>query len=315
MAPIDLNLIRAFVAVHETGSFSAAGARLTVPRSTVSRAVAALEQSLSLLLFHRTTRTVTTTEAGKTLYERVSPLLTSLDLSLAEVPERAEAPSGLLRVTSTLDLGISLLSLTASRFTARYPDVQVDLHVSDAVVDMARDGFDLALRIASGPLPGASTLIAQKVGRAQARLYASPSYLARRGTPRSVPELSSHSWVVLHGYTPPFAKALSKHCKSKSFKPRVTCDNMLTMRELLRTGTGIGILPTHLAEGDLMEGTLVDVMPQWYEQTSTVYLVHPSKQHVPLKVTLFRDLLREQLRRSPLSLAATRTATSRGVSR
>src|SRR5262245_39029508 len=99
-APIDLNLVRAFVAVHETSRFSAAGARL-VPRSTVSRAVASLEEALGVLLFHRTTRKVTTTAEGQTLYQRLSPSLSSMEASLAEDPERAEAPRGLLRVTTS----------------------------------------------------------------------------------------------------------------------------------------------------------------------------------------------------------------------
>jgi DNA-binding transcriptional LysR family regulator len=198
MATIDLNLVRAFVTVHEAGSFSAAASRLGVPRSTVSRAVSALEDSLGVLLFHRTTRKVATTAAGLALFDRVAPPLATLDASLSDLPDREEEPSGTLRVTTTGDLGTAVLAEVVTRFTARYPDTQVEVHLSTDVVDLIRTGFDLALRISRGSL-GDSSLIARKVGMVLFQLYASPSYLARRGTPRTPADLSERDWVAFRG--------------------------------------------------------------------------------------------------------------------
>jgi DNA-binding transcriptional LysR family regulator len=302
MAPIDLNLARAFVAVHETGSFSAAGQRLGVPRSTVSRAIASFEAALGMTLFHRTTRKVTTTEAGTALHGRLASSLADVEASLADAPEDARAPAGLLRVTSTVDIGMSLLSPVIARFTARYPRVRVELHTSDEIQDLTRDSFDLAVRIASGPLPGGAAFMVQKVGQIQIRLFASPSYFARRGVPRTPADLRTHDWVHHRLYDAPAVPVDARGATKKPPAPRVTCNDIFTLREMLRDGAGIGRLADHFVAEDVAEGRLVPVLPSWFRVRATVHLVFPSGRHLPPKVTLFRELLAEQLRKNPLQL-------------
>lgn len=287
-APIDLNHLRAFVLVQETGSFSAAAERQGVPRSTVSRAVSALEEASGVLLFHRTTRHVTATAAGLALFERVTPSLASLTQSLADLPERLAAPAGTLRLTTTPDLGAALLADVVSRYTARYPGVHVEVSLSGAVVDLVKDRFDLALRFALGPLRGAS-LVATRLGRLSFHLYAAPSYLARRGTPRSQAELVEHDVI-----------ALPRRGLPGRIKPRVSCDDKLFARELLRAGAGIGILPPYLAAADVAAGTLVRLLPHFALRSGSLYLVQPSRKLVPRRVTAFRELLLELLRQRPL---------------
>ncbi|MDP2313374.1 MAG: LysR family transcriptional regulator [Pseudomonadota bacterium] len=300
MGTIDLNLLRAFAAVHETGSFSQAATRLGGPRSTVSRSIAQLEESLGVALFVRTTRAVTTTAAGRTLYDRMSPALAALVASLEDLPERAEAPSGTLRITSTADLGTVVLAEAVARYTARYPGTRVDLHLTTAVVDLARDGFDLALRVSpSGVLP-TSSLIARPVGRIVFQLYASPHYLARRGTPRSPEEMAGHDLVTFLG-APPLRLSAGTTSLTVADTPRVSCDDTVCARELLRLGAGIGALPSFLADDDVATGALTRVMPRWVAVTGRVFLVHPVRKHVPARVTAFRDLLGELLRQRPLS--------------
>ena len=295
MAPIDLNLVRAFVAVHESGSFSAAGERLGVPRSTISRAVAALEESLDVLLFHRTTRKVTTTAAGLALHERLSPSLLALETSLSDLPEGKDEPAGTLRLTTTTELGSTMVAEAVTRFTALYPKVDVDLHLDNQVVDLARGGFDLALRVSSGSLR-VSSLIARKLGNLSLQLYASPAYLARRGTPRSSSDLASHDLIGIRSAPPMPLVARSKRQVPRS---RIDCDDMLVARALIRAGGGTGMLFSFLADGDVMEGRLVRVLPNWLAHAGTVFLVHPSRRHVPHKVTAFRDLVLEILRHRP----------------
>ncbi len=299
MAPIDLNLLRAFVAVHESGSFSGASELLGVPRSTVSRAVAALETAFDVILFHRTTRKVSTSTAGVALYDRVLPSLTALESSLAELPEREEAPSGVLRVTSTVDLGAALLAPAVARFTRRYPGVQVDVVLSNSVIDLVRHGFDLALRV-SGRALRDSSLVARKVGSLSFQLYAAPSYLARRGVPTTTEELATHDWVGFRGQ-PPFAGLNAKLQREVSVHTRVIGDDMFFAREVLRAGAGLGALPSFLADADLPAGLLVRVMPRLVANTGSVYLVHPGRKHLPRKLTAFRELLLEMLRQQPLS--------------
>ena len=296
MAPIDLNLVRAFVAVHEGGSFSAAGQRLGVPRSTVSRAVAALEHSIDVLLFHRTTRRVTTTAAGRALHERLSPPLLALEGSLSDLPERKDEPSGTLRLTTTTELGSTVVAEAIARFTALHPKVDVDLHLDNQVVDLARGGFDMALRISSGPLR-VSSLIARKLGNLSIQLYSSPAYLARRGTPRSSAELASHDLIGLRGAPP---MPLVAPSKGRVLRSRIDCDDMLVARALVRAGGGTGMLFSFLADGDVTEGRLVRVLPNWVAHAGAVYLVYPSRRHLPHRVTAFRELVLEMLRHRPL---------------
>ncbi len=298
MATIDLNLVRAFVAVHATGSFSAAAERLGVPRSTVSRAVAALEASLGVRLFHRTTRSVSPSTAGDALFDRVAPPLLALEGSLGDLPERESVPSGLLRVTTTADLGAALLAAACARFTERYPQTRVEAHLGAQLVDLVRDGFDLALRVLVTP-PRDSSLVARKVGVIDLQLHASPAYLARRGTPREMGDLAAHDWVGYRGQdrlvlSGPAGEAVIER------EARIAADDMSFLRAALRAGAGIGPVPLFLAEADVVSGALVPVLPEWVSHTGTVYLVQPGRKHVPRKVTAFGEVLVEVLRGSPL---------------
>jgi DNA-binding transcriptional LysR family regulator len=302
MAPIDLNRLHAFAAVHADGSFSAAAARLGVPRSTVSRAVAALEASLDLRLFARTTRQVKTTAAGLALYDRVAPSLSSLETSLRELPRQEESPAGLLRITTTADLGTVVLAEAVSRYTARYPATQVELHFGPELVDLVKDGFDLALRLTSRP-QRSSTLMVRKVGTLFIQLYAAPAYLARRRPPRSPAELRDYDWISFSGSST--MRELVRHRDLREVRARVLCRDPFFAREVLRSGGGVGALPSFLADGDVAAGTLVRVLPRWLVHTGTIQLVQPGgRRHVPRKVTAFSELLLEMLRQRPISTPA-----------
>lgn len=279
--------MRAFVLVHQTGSFTAAAAKLGVPRSTVSRAVASLEESTGLRLFQRTTRSVSTTSAGRALFDRLMPSLTTIERSLTELPERAPVPSGTLRVTSTMDLGAALLGDVVARYIARHPETRVDVRLTNAIVDLVKDGFDVALRVASGPLRGKS-LVARRVGTVSYCYYASPEYVARRGTPRTLADLGGHDVV-----------SLSAEKRPASQQPRVVSDDKGFVRALLRAGGGVGLLPAYLADEDVLAGRLVRVVPSFEGTSGSIHLVMPSRKHVPSRVTAFRDLVIEMLRQRP----------------
>ena len=299
MAPIDLNLLRTFATLHEVGSFTGAAKRLGVPRSTISRAISALEAQLGEQLVIRTTRTVSISPEGKELFDRVAPSLAGLATALADRPERQEEPSGTLKVTALPDLASVVLSEAVVRFTARYPQTGIELVLTPQVLDLVREGFDLALRIGFRGLPD-STLISQRVGTFNFQLFAAPSYLARCGTPRALRDLSDHDWVGFKGIMPMSGTTTTTR-RSQLTEGRIVCNDMFVLREILRRGGGIGGMPAFLAADDLASGTLVPVLPKQRFIRTHVYLVQPARKHVASRVTAFKQLVLEILRQRPLA--------------
>ncbi|MCY1083222.1 LysR family transcriptional regulator [Archangium lansingense] len=291
---MDLNLLGLFVAVAETGSFSEAARKLGLPKSSVSRGVVSLEASVGTQLLHRTTRHVSLSTAGAALYERAAPLLASLKEAVGSLPEREEAPSGELRLTAPHDMGATFLSEVIARFTARYPSVRVDCRLTNRNVDLVAEGFDLALRAAGTKLAD-SSLMVRRLGALDVQLFASPMYLARRGTPRTPEDLTEHDFVAFRGL-----KYLSELGISEKHA-RVLADDMLFIREAVKAGAGIAVLPTFLAQADVTSGQLVRVLPRYTQPSTTLVMLHPRAQHVPRKVSAFRDFLLEFLKGRPLS--------------
>lgn len=300
-APIDLNLVRAFVAVFETGRFSAAGEHLGVPRSTVSRAIAALEAQLQTTLFHRTTRTVVPTPAATALFERIGGSLRSLEAGLLDLPESGAVPSGTLRITTTPDLAAALLADVSARYVGLYPDVKIEFLLTVRVVDLIKENIDIALRVTGGTIIGGpSALVRRRIGRLVLALYASPDYLARRGVPKTPADLAAHDWVSLKG-----VESLPLYRASKVFQvareTRMTSDDVTMIRALVRAGAGIAWIPSFAVEDELAAGHLTRILPRWTAPTGNVHLVQPNRKHTPARVTAFRALLMERLKERPLA--------------
>jgi DNA-binding transcriptional LysR family regulator len=294
---MDLNLLGLFVAVAETGSFSEAARRLGLPKSSVSRGVASLEASVGAQLLHRTTRHVSLSTAGAALYERAAPLLASLKEAAGTLPEREEAPSGELRLTAPHDMGATFLPEVIARFTARYSSVRVDCRLTNRNVDLVAEGFDLALR-ASGSKLADSSLRVRRLSAIDVQLFASPAYLARRGTPRAPEDLAHHDIVAFRGLKLPGELGLSEK------NAHVLGDDMLFLREAVKAGAGIALLPTFLAQADVTSGQLVRVLPRYTQPSASLVMLYPRTRLVPRKVSAFRDFLAEFLKSRPLSAHA-----------
>ncbi len=290
---MDLNLLAIFEAVARTSSFSAAAKELRLPKSSVSRGVARLEADLGVQLLIRTTRQVSITAAGTALYDRMAPLLRSMNAALGELPEREEEPSGTLRITAPVDLGVALLAEVVTRYTARYPAVSVELHLTGRVVDLVAERFDVALRV--GMKLEDSSLVVRRVTPIVLRLFASPLYLARRGTPRSEADLASHEWVVFRS-GPQKLRLTGEGHQAAGTHGRIECDDLLFVRDAVRAGAGLGLLPEFLADPEVVGGTLVRVLPRFERQAGQLHVVTPAAKHVPSKVSAFRDLVVELLR-------------------
>ena len=295
---MDLNLLSIFVAVAETSSFSAAAGRLGMPKSSVSRGVAKLEADLGVRLLHRTTRNVALSTAGTALYERTAPLLAAIGESVEELPEREEQPSGKLRITATVDLGVAYLADVITRFALRYPATKVDLELTNATLDLVAEGIDLAFRFGPERLED-STLTAHPAAVLRSALYASPTYLARRKAIRAPADLDEHDFIVFRRI-PTLTLEGPGEPMTIETRGRLTVDDMLVMRAMMERGAGIGILPTFLASDECAGGSLVRVLPRWSTPTGRLWLVTPPGRHVPRKVAAFRDFFVDSLETRPI---------------
>jgi DNA-binding transcriptional LysR family regulator len=293
MATIDLSRLNIFVAVAETASFSGAGSRMAIPKATVSRAIARLEADLGQQLFYRTTRRVTLTSAGRTLYKRAAPQIQALRQAVSALGEEHEEPSGVLRVTAPNDLGTSVLAELVADFSRRYPAVRLDLELTSRQVDLVAEGFDIALR-AAGRLAD-SSLIARKVCVIDLHLFASPRYLELRGWPRTARQLEGHDMVQFRGFRGPLRLRGPGHSVVCRLAVRIVADDFAFVREAVRAGAGVGLLPSFLVRDELASGALVRILPRYAAPQATLYLVHPAARHVPSKVIAFRDFVVERL--------------------
>jgi DNA-binding transcriptional LysR family regulator len=287
----DLEMLRVFVTVAEHASFSKAAKQLGITKSTASRAIAKLENHVGAELLHRDLVRVAMSTAGVALFERVSPHLLALSGAIAELPEHQETPSGVLRLTCTTDVGLTILPNMIARFGLRFPEITFDLNVTDQVIDLVREGFDLAIRAAPRGLAD-SSLTVRKLGTAELGFYASPSYLARRGTPKELGE-SEHQWLV---FGPAASTILPKHSA-----PHVIADNFVFLRELAVADGGIAGLPTFVAEAEVSVGRLVAVLQgRTLRSSGGFYLLYPSRGQTPRKVQAFCDFMIGCMKAKPL---------------
>lgn len=290
---MDLNLIATFVVVAEAASFSAAARKLAVERSSVSRAVGSLERELGVSLFARTTRRVALTTAGSAFLARVAPHLRAITDVATTLPERASAPSGELRLTAPTDVGTTVLPPILAGFQARYPEVRLDVRLENRRVDVVAEGFDVALRGSSARLAD-SSLVARKLTTIEVQLFASPTYLARAGTPRTPADTAEHAWVAMRG------SRLPRDFPRPVRTPALVGDDMLFVHQAVVAGCGLGLFPGFLARDDCAAGSLVRVLPRVGAVAGALWFVHAPARHVPRKVGAFRDYVVEHFASHPL---------------
>ncbi|MFZ5476939.1 MAG: LysR family transcriptional regulator [Myxococcota bacterium] len=276
--------MRLFVALAETGSLTAAGRALGVPKQTVSRRLAALEEALGAALTHRTTRQVRLTEAGRAYAERSAEVV-----RLAREADDAVAsatPSGTLRVTCTEALGEAFLAPVVADYLTRWPDVRVEVVLAERRVDLVAEGLDVAVRV--GSLDD-SSLVARRLGPARVAVCASPAYLARRGSPASPADLAGHDCIVNAAEARLARWPLGGGVVQVS--GRVAANHVGFMLASCRAGLGIALLPRFLVAEDLARGTLVAVMDE--VEVGSVWLVTPGRRLVAARVRAFLDLASE----------------------
>lgn len=286
---MDLNSLEAFVQVAQLQSFTAAAKALGVQRAAVSRRVSALEAQLGVTLLIRSTRSVMLTTAGRALLEESRDALARLKRALKSLPEASGEPAGELRVSTTQDIAWWLLPEVLAELAARFPLVRPNIDTSNRLVDMEREGFDVALRIVRGSLED-SNLRARRLGRIVLRLYGAPDYIASFGVPERLVDLESHI-VIGH------RRAVQVEFSCQSF---MAADGLVIARELARRGVGLAALSSFIARDAVESGELVPLMTEQSFGEGTLYALFPSSRRMPSKVEVFRDAVVNFVEANPL---------------
>lgn len=297
-----LNELSCFVAVVETGGFSKAARQRGVTQGMVSKAVAALESRLGVALFHRSTRQVIVTEEGRAYYERCSPLLEELEAVSAQTTRSSSVLRGVLHVAAPASFGRLVLAPLLPVFFDRYPDLQIDLLMTDNRTDLVANGTDVALRVGGEDGPGE---IVRLLGRTRLHIVGSNTYFQRHGRPSHPVDLADHNCLVY-----------GRHENARLWKFRgpqgvfeiqvhgcMRTDNLDTLRTAAVAGIGLTGLTAASITGDMSDmSTVLDDFVPWQYDIKAVWV---NRRFVPAKVRVFVDFLAEQL---PLCAGVTRAS-------
>lgn len=281
--------MQAFVRVVESGSFVAAAERLQMSTSSLSRLVAELEQHLGARLLNRTTRRLSLTESGQSYYERCVALLAELAEAEALVGQSAAQPRGTIRLTCSYNMAEQRVAPAIASFVERFPDVSFELVVSDRVVDLVEEGFDLAVRVGR---VGAESLVARRLGSMRLVLAAAPAYIARRGAPSVPQDLVRHNALTYaYAVTPRLWRFTD--AAGSIHDVRVTGSLHANSGDALLAAAlaGLGILnePDFMVDAALAAGRLQRLLPDLEGQGGDIWAVYPSRRHLSLKLRLFVD--------------------------
>ena len=287
---MDWDKLKVFHAAAEAGSFTHAGEQLGLSQSAVSRQVSALEQELSVPLFHRHARGLILTEQGDLLYRTAHEVFMKLEAARTKLTDSREKPNGELRVNTTQGIGVHWLTPRLGEFFDLYPDIRINLITGDEELDLAMREADVAIRLRQPVQPD---LIQRKLFSMHFHAYASPEYLKRSGTPRSPQDLDHHRIMVLGGNAPNYLQDV--HWLTKlgrdGKEPRVpwfVINNVLGLLRACQRGLGIAMLPDYLVEED---GGLVQLFGDVDGVAFEAYFVYPEELKSVARIQVFRDFL------------------------
>ena len=287
--------MRAFAAVVDAGSFVGAAEALQVSKSAVSRLVGELEARLGVRLLHRTTRKLSLTEEGEVFHARCKELLAGVDEAEAEATARAGEAVGLLRLNVPVSFGLLHLAPLWPAFLQLHPNVTLDVTLSDRIVDLVDEGYDLAVRIAQLP---SSSLVTRRLTATRMVLCASPEYLRRHGTPAHPSEIGRHAvfTYTLLAMGEQWAFEGPEGLVDVKVTPRMRSNSGDTCCAAALQHQGIVLQPSFMVDAHLRSGALVEVLPQYRSMELGVYAVYASRKHVTPKVRVLIEFLVEVFR-------------------
>ena len=287
---MDWDKLRIFHAVAEAGSFTHAGETLNLSQSAVSRQISALEEALRTVLFHRHARGLILTENGEMLFRTAREVFGKLAMAEAMLTDAKDKPSGELKVTATVGIGSTWLTPRIREFIEMYPELTVNLIVTDHELDLAMREADVAIRMRK---PVQSDLVQRRLMTVHSHVYASPEYIQRHGTPKEPADLTKHHVVVYGEEAPPTladVNWLVDLCKElgNQFRPVLKVNNIYGQLLAVESGLGIGSLPDYIVQG---HSKLVRILNDLEGPTFDTYFVYPEELRNSKRIIVFRDFL------------------------
>jgi LysR family transcriptional regulator AphB len=292
---IDLNDMLIFSKVAEKQGISPAARALRMPKSKVSRRMVALEEELGVRLLERSTRAVHLTEVGQIYFRHCKRIVEEANSARESVHSMLDTPRGHLRISTSVTIGQFLLAPHMGQFMAKYPDVEIEVNLSNRRVDVIAEGFDLVVRV--GDLQD-STLVSKRLGSDYLKFFASPNYLKECGIPGRLGELEKHRLLVMSDSAKPGEWSLvgpKKQQKTYSAKPYASANDLATIRQIALDGGGIALLPGFLSCAPEKSGELRRVLPAWRTPPFNYHALYPSRRGVTLKVRAWLDFFASKL--------------------
>jgi len=291
----DLEGLAIFAKIVEQRSFARAADELRLSKATVSKAIGRVEARLGTRLFNRTSRRLALTDAGQRLAERAARILAEGEAAESDALAQSATPRGLVRIAVPMSFGLTQVAPLLPEFLSAYPEISIDLHLSDAAIDLVGDGFDAALRIAALP---DSSLLARRICGVERFLVAAPAYLARRGRPSHPLHLAEHACLG-YAYLPNpdiwrFFNAAGEEAVVRPSGP-LRANNGDALMPALIAGMGLAVQPDFIVRAALAEGRLEAVMTGWSLQPAALHLITPPGGPRPARIELLGDFLAKRL--------------------
>lgn len=293
----DLNDMLYFAEVVDRGGFAAAGRALGLPKSKLSRRVAELEARLGVRLLQRTTRKLSLTQTGELYHRHCVAIREEAEAAADAMALVQTEPRGTIRVACPVTLAQSTIGPLIPRFLGKHPQVRLEMQVSNRVVDLVQEGFDVALRVRT-TLDDSGSLIVKNLGNSQSLLVASPAQLERQGRPQTVDDLQRLSTLAMSGSDGKIGwKLLGPGGRELNFqhRPVYTADDLWTLKYAVLAGTGVTLLPDYMCANELQQGQLEQVLPGWAPRTGIIHAVFPSRRGLVPAVRRFLDFLGEHV--------------------
>ncbi|MBN3793228.1 LysR family transcriptional regulator, partial [Burkholderia sp. Ac-20353] len=274
---MNLNDLYLFVQAVEAGSMSAAARLLDLPKSTVSKRVAELERALGARLVHRTSRSFRLTPVGADFFNHARAAVIEAESARDAVLRQAAEPRGVVRITSSVPVAQHFLAPCLPAFAAAHPKLQLQIHAGDRLVDLAQEGFDIAVRSHFAPLPD-SALVQRPLAVSPIILVASPAYLAQCGEPAEPAGLAQHDGLYPNLQSAPWHVCRGADRVEVAPRPRLHADESTVLLQAAVAGLGIACLPDWIAGDALRTGALVRVLPAWHAGHVTTTLLMPHRR-------------------------------------